>query len=60
METQTSLQRLAALDGLGPYPEPATLLQRLAALEVLYGETPNTPATFLERLAYVEAQKAAQ
>ena len=59
-ETQTLLDRVDALDGLGPYPEPVTLLERLAALEALYGETPNTPATFLERLAYVEAQKAAQ
>jgi hypothetical protein len=31
MQTQTMLDRVEALDGLGPYPEPATLLQRLAA-----------------------------
>jgi hypothetical protein len=60
METQTSLQRLAALDGLGPYLEPTTLLGRLEALESLYGRTPAAFATFLDRLAYVEAQKAAQ
>jgi hypothetical protein len=59
-ETQTLLDRVDALDGLGPYPEPVTLLERLAALESLYGRTPAAFATFLDRLDYVEAQKAAQ
>jgi len=60
METQTMLQRVDALDGLGPYPEPVTLLERLAALESLYGRTPAAFATFLDRLTYVEQRKATQ